>query len=315
VSSSTRSRRPIASVSLDLDNLWSYMKIHGDSDWEKRPTYFPRFIPMVLDILNELGLTITVFVVGAYSAYARNRRFLRMISDAGHEIGNHSYEHESWMHLYSRERIEAEIRQAEDAISDSTGQCPRGFRGPGFSWSRDLLEVLAERKYLYDASTLPTWIGPVSRWYYFRTANLDKNEREQRAGLFGSFHDVTRPNRPYYWSDLASRNDLLEIPVTTVPVVRTPFHLSYLLYLSGISEWLMLAYLRFALNLCLLTRTPPSFLLHPLDLLSGQDAPELAFFPGMDLPARTKRSRFVCALREITRNYNVVPMAVQANGK
>ena len=29
-----RDQRRIASLSLDLDNLWSYLKIHGDSGWE-----------------------------------------------------------------------------------------------------------------------------------------------------------------------------------------------------------------------------------------------------------------------------------------
>ena len=31
--------RPVASVSLDLDNHWSYLKTHGDPQWEDRPSY------------------------------------------------------------------------------------------------------------------------------------------------------------------------------------------------------------------------------------------------------------------------------------
>lgn len=33
------SARPIASVSLDLDHVWSYLRTHGDPDWEQRPSY------------------------------------------------------------------------------------------------------------------------------------------------------------------------------------------------------------------------------------------------------------------------------------
>lgn len=309
--SSGRSK-PLASVSLDLDNLWSYMKIHGDPAWEDRPTYLPRFVPLVLDVLAELDLTITVFIVGADADDSRNQACLRSISEAGHEVGNHSYEHESWLHLYSRDAMEAEIERAEDAIAGATGQRPRGFRGPGFSWSRDLLEVLAARGYVYDASTLPTWIGPLARWYYFRTANIDADARKQRAGLFGSFSDVKRPLKPYLWTELASGNPLVEIPVTTVPLIRTPFHLSYLLYLSRVSDHLMMAYLRTALGLCRLTRTQPSILLHPLDLLSGDDAPELGFFPGMDVPAARKRELFVRLLRTIAGQFEIVTMADHA---
>jgi len=50
----------------------------------------------------------------------------------------------------------------------------------------------------------------------------------------------------------------------------------------------MLAYLRTALGLCRATGTEPSFLLHPLDLLGGDQVRELSFFPGMDLTGREK---------------------------
>ena len=70
-----------------------------------------------------------------------------MITERGHEVGNHSYHHESWLQTYSYEKIEHEIINAEKAIQDVTGQKPIGFRGLGFSWSKDLLKVL-KRKFL-----------------------------------------------------------------------------------------------------------------------------------------------------------------------
>lgn len=303
--------RPLASVSLDLDNLWSYLKIRGDPAWAERPTYLPRFVPLVLEALAELNLTITVFLVGADADDARNAPFLRRVAQAGHEIGNHTYEHESWLHLYPRADLEREITRAERAIVDATGQTPRGFRGPGFSWSPDLVDILVERGYRYDASTLPTWVGPLARWYYFRTAKISVEDRKLRAGLFGAFADGRRPLKPFVWRT-ATGGELLEIPVSTVPFLRLPFHLSYLLYLGRVSEELMMAYLRLALQLCRATGTTPSFLLHPLDLLSGDDAPELRFFPGMDVPAQRKRALFVRVLREIGRRFQVVTMGRQA---
>ena len=61
--------------------------------------------------------------------------------------------------------------------------------------------------------------------------------------------------------------------MTTIPIVRAPFHVSYLLYLLAVSKGLALTYLRTALLLCRLTRTAPSVLLHPLDFLGKEDAP------------------------------------------
>ena len=185
------------------------------------------------------------------------------------------------MHTFARDRIKREIVEAAEAIERATGRRPTGFRGPGFTWSEAMLEVLEEEGYLYDASTLPTYLGPLARLYYFRHSSLSKEEMEKRKNLFGGFGEGRRAVKPYLWK-LASGKTLLEIPVTTIPGIKTPFHLSYLLHLSRYSTRLMSAYLDTALGLCRLTGTEPSFLLHPLDLLGPEQAPELAFFPGMD---------------------------------
>ena len=84
----------IASISLDLDNKWSYMKTHGDAGWESFPTYLDVVVPRVLDFFDELGITMTFFVVGQDADRDENHQSLRSIADRGHEIGNHSYHHE-----------------------------------------------------------------------------------------------------------------------------------------------------------------------------------------------------------------------------
>ncbi len=40
--------------------------------------------------------------------------------------------------------------------------------------------------------------------------------------------------------------------------------------------------------MCRMSGTELSLLLHPLDFLSGEDAPELKFFPAMNLPIEKK---------------------------
>jgi peptidoglycan/xylan/chitin deacetylase (PgdA/CDA1 family) len=114
-------KKPLASISLDLDNQWSYMKIHGDEGWNDYPSYFNIFIPHILQILDELNLKITFFIVGKDAESEENRKFLKMITDHGHEVGNHSYHHESWLQTYSYKEIENEIICAEKAIENATG--------------------------------------------------------------------------------------------------------------------------------------------------------------------------------------------------
>lgn len=280
------SPKPLASLSLDLDNKWSYMKTHGDAGWEKLPSYLDVVVPRVLDILKKRNLEITFFVVGQDAALDSNHAVLRSIAAGGHEIGNHSFHHEPWLHLYSRAQLEEELTRAEEAIENVTGVRPVGFRGPGFSLSGDVIDVLTRRGYLYDASTFPTFMGPLARAYYFMKSRLNEQQHEERKTLFGSLRDGLRPLNAYRWNCAAGT--LLEIPVTTMPGSRLPIHVSYLIYLATFSPTAALAYFHTAMTLCRMTRTEPSLLLHPLDFLGGDDESDLSFFPAMNLRSPRK---------------------------
>jgi hypothetical protein len=234
-----------------------------------------------------------------------------MIVERGHEVGNHSYNHECWMQRGSRSEITAELEKAEASIFAATGQRPLGYRGPGFSWSPTILEVLAERGYQYDATTLPTYLNPLARAYFMATARLDAEDRRRHRDLFGTVGDGLRPVKHYRWR-LGSGRTLLEIPVTTIPGIKTPFHMSYLIYLSQVSKQLMRAYLRMALELCLRTGVNPSFLLHPLDFLGPEHAPELAFFPGMALSGPHKRDLVREVIATLGGHFTLVPMSSHA---
>lgn len=304
--------KPIAGISLDLDNQWSYMKIHGDEGWDKYPSYFSIFIPHILDVLDKLDLKITFFIVGKDTETEENRKYLRMLTDKGHEVGNHSYHHESWLQSYSFEKIEKEIIAAENAIFDATGQRPNGFRGPGFSWSYDLLKVLEKRGYLYDASTLPTYLGPLARAYYFAKSDLSKEEKKARNELFGKFSEGFRTLKPYKW-DIGNGKNIAELPVTTMPFFKLPFHLSYLIYLGNISLPLMKLYLNIAISFCRITRTPVSFLLHPLDLIGGDQIEQLAFFPGMNVESSRKVYIFKLVINTLMKHFDLRNMSEYYN--
>lgn len=295
-----------AALSLDLDNKWSYMKTHGDSAWQDYPSYLNVLIPRALETFDELGLRITFFVVGHDAAQPMHGDVLRNIAPRGHEVGNHSHYHEPWMHRRTERAIDEELARSEESIEQATGERPRGFRGPGFVHSEKIFSTLVRRGYLYDASSLPTFIGPLARAYYFRTTRLGAAEMREREDLFGQFSDGFRPNRQHrIHVDGAS---LVEIPVTTFPGLRLPIHISYVLYIATVSPSVALAYFRTALRLCKLTGTEPSILLHPLDFLTGVDCPELRFFPAMDLDPGVKRMVVLEALHALAGDFDVRPL-------
>jgi hypothetical protein len=299
-------KRPACTLSLDLDDKWTYLKTHGDAAWQSFPSYLDIVVPRILGLLDKYSLRITFFVVGQDAAFAGNASVLRSIADAGHEIGNHSFHHEPWLHLYPQSRIHEELANAEENIERATGQRPRGFRGPGFSVSDAVVEALAARGYFYDASTLPTFLGPLARAYYLWTTKLDAAEKEQRARLFGRWRDGLRPLKPWLWP--TPSGSVGEIPVSTIPVLRTPFHLSYLVWLGSYSQKAARWYLQMALGLCKASGVPPSFLLHPLDFLGPNEAPELRFFPGMTQSLETKLELAEFAIRNLARRYRILAM-------
>lgn len=305
-----KASKPLASVSLDLDNQWSYMKTHGDPGWESFPSYLDIVIPRVLQFLKERDLKITFFVVGQDAALERNHEVLRALAEAGHEIGNHSFNHEPWLHLYSEAQIEEELRKAEEHIERATGRKPMGFRGPGFSLSLSTLKVLKRLGYAYDCSTFPTYLGPLARMYYFMTTKLTPEEKAERSKLFGTLQEGLRPNKPYTWN--LENGRLVEIPVTTMPIFKVPIHVSYVLYLSRFSRGLALTYFRFALLMCRLTGVQPSLLLHPLDFMGSDDNTGLDFFPAMRTPSAGKVALVGDVLRLLAKDYRLVTMREHA---
>jgi len=261
--------KPLASLSLDLDNLWAYQMTHGDEGWDAYDSYLDALVPTVLEVLADQRLHITFFVVGQDAALDRNEKQIRALAEAGHEIGNHSYRHQPWLHRYTPEEIDDELARAEAALEAVTGQHPIGFRGPGYSLSADV-------------------------------------QRAERSYLFGGFREGLRPVKPYEWQ--VGDDRLLEIPVTTMPLTRIPIHVSYVLYLAGPSPALAQQYFTNALRLCRVTGVEPSILLHPLDFLGADDVDALGFFPGMGMTGARKRAVVRSCLAELNRQFRVLSL-------
>jgi hypothetical protein len=171
---------------------------------------------------------------------------------------------------------------------------------------------LESRGYRFDASTLPTYLGPLARMYYFKKSDLSKEEKKARKELFGKFSEGFRKIKPYKWN-LGNGKTITEIPVTTMPVFKLPFHLSYLIYLGNISMPLMKLYLNTAIRMCRITNTRISFLLHPLDLIGGDQITELAFFPGMNVSSNKKVEIFKAVINSLKRYYEIVNMNTHYN--
>lgn len=299
--------KPPATLSLDLDNQWAYLRGHNTPGWQEFPSYLDLVVPRILEFLEEHSLTITFFIVGQDAELDKNRELLRSISDSGHEIANHSFGHDAALHLYSPQQIQDELSRAEACIERATGVRPVGFRGPSFCLSDVTLTELVRRGYQYDATTLPTFIGPLARAYLFMKVNMPREERRKRRRILGGrMSEGLRPLKPYRWQ--TDEGSLLEIPVTTMPGVRAPIHATYLQWLGQFSNRAARMYFDAGMKLCRVTETAPSVLLHPTDFLGSDDPISSSFLPAMGATREEKLGLLDQVMRKFRSEFEVMPL-------
>jgi hypothetical protein len=287
----------IASISLDFDNKWAYLRAAGREDWDQQSSYLPLAADRIVETLGELGLPLTVFIVGRDLAADQDIDAIRSFDRLPRwEPANHSLNHLPWMHTMEQSEIVSEIEITDQRIRKCTGRKPLGFRGPGFSCPDEVLRVLAKNQYAYDASIFPTSMAPIARAVFLMKTKLKGEQREKAKKLYGGFHSMRFPNRPFQrivaGRDGAANANLWEVPVTVLPFARTPIHFSYFTYLASFSTLAAKSYFSTALRLCQLTNTTPSLLLHPPDFMGREDDADMAYFPGMNMP-RTDKLRIV----------------------
>jgi peptidoglycan/xylan/chitin deacetylase (PgdA/CDA1 family) len=218
----------LASISVDLDSLHHYCRIHGLSesvlDARARGLVYSTAVPRFRELLRAVGAPGTFFAIGEDLADAGAATALRESHAAGIEVANHSFSHDYALTRRAPDSIREELARGEEAILAATGVRPVGFRAPGYTLNAALYTATAERGYLYGSSTFPA--AP----YYVA-----------KAAVMGALAVVGRPSRSILDSPrvlLAPRTPyrpdpeqpyrrgtgaVLELPMTVTPGVRFPF--------------------------------------------------------------------------------------------
>ncbi|MEM9644637.1 MAG: polysaccharide deacetylase family protein [Planctomycetota bacterium] len=302
--------RPQASLSLDLDNRWAYLRAAGRQDWADRDSYLPMAVTRITDMLVELNLPLTVFIVGRDLASSKDRDAIQDFDRLERwEPANHSLNHLPWMHTMDSSEIEEEIGITEERIIDVLGRRPLGFRGPGFSCPEEVLRILIARNYQYDASVFPTSIAPLARWFFLMKTDLRGEQLEKAKKLYGGFSSLRQPNRPF--KRHLHDSSIWEMPVTVMPFARFPIHMSYVCYLASFSSVAAKTYFNAALSFCRWTKTSPSLLLHPPDFMGKEDDADLAHLPGIKMKRNEKLAFMRWALSRLATQFDVQCMIDQ----
>ncbi len=218
----------LASISVDLDSLGHYCRIQGlpESilDERARSLVWATAIPRYLELFSSVGTPATFFVIASDLADAQLAPALKTSAAAGVELANHSFSHDYALSRRSRVEIEADLRQAHDAITTQTGVAPVGFRAPGYTLSPAMLQAVAGLGYRYDSSTFPAapyWVAKAS---VMKT--LAALGRPSRA-ILDSPNVLLAPRVPYRPSLEApyrrGNAPLIELPMAVTPLARVPF--------------------------------------------------------------------------------------------
>ncbi len=207
----------LASLSIDLDGLELYHRIHGIAEPPRSgDPVFHKAVDRFGELAARLGVTGTAFFVGRSLDDERARAGLRALAAEGHEIGNHSLSHDYALSRRSRDEIAAELRGGADAIAGITGTRPIGFRAPGYTLSAALVAALAADGYRYDSSTfpaLPYYVGKAAVMAILATTGRRSGAVLDRARV------LLAPRRPYLPSAeepyARGGGPLVELPITT----------------------------------------------------------------------------------------------------
>ncbi|OFZ55793.1 MAG: hypothetical protein A3D92_13010, partial [Bacteroidetes bacterium RIFCSPHIGHO2_02_FULL_44_7] len=115
----------------------------------------PEITPEILDILKRHDIAALFFVIG-YKA-DDHPDLVRRIQAEGHLLGNHSYDHNVFMSLFTRKRLREDIGKAQESIEKITGKRPHYFRPPiGYTNPR-YAKVLVEKSLLCVGWTLRSY--------------------------------------------------------------------------------------------------------------------------------------------------------------
>ena len=146
---------------------------------EKR---YPFIMEKILAFLTEKKINGTFFVVGSLAE--RHPELIKHISQQGHEIAYHSFNHKQ-LNTETQESFHQDLETGKALLEDITGQAVLGYRAPVFSLTKNTawaLDILKQTGFIYSSSIIPA-----------------KNPLHGFPGT---------PSQPFFW-----KNGLLEIPV------------------------------------------------------------------------------------------------------
>lgn len=225
-----RSLEKVFSVSIDVDGIRFYHRIHGlpEPNRHTRDPIWEEGIPRFLDLLEDLSIPATFFLVGSDlvprsrggeapepETVSRRQKLLRRISAEGHSIASHSFSHDYALSRKSYREALQDLNRASLVLRHSEDdRTHRGFRAPGYLVSENLCRAACDAGSLYSSSRLPSLPYASAKALVLAYGKLRGRSSHAILGDLGSSFT---PHKPY-----RHRCGLLELPISVLPPFFLP---------------------------------------------------------------------------------------------
>jgi polysaccharide deacetylase family protein (PEP-CTERM system associated) len=148
----------VNAMSVDVEDYYQVSAFAGSVDrakWDSFPSRVEDSTKRTLDLFAEAGVRATFFTLGCVAE--RHKGLVRAISDAGHEVASHGWEHYRVGEQTPAE-FRADVTRTKKVLEDLSGQEVKGYRAASFSINRKTwwaFDELAEAGYRYSSSIHP----------------------------------------------------------------------------------------------------------------------------------------------------------------
>lgn len=243
------------SVALHLDSM---AQAAGYPAGYVDPTY-RQVMDRFLALAEKFRFSYSMYAIGQDLNDEFACRRLREIAAAGHEIGNHTWNHHTDLGALRPLEMREEVVRTHEKLTEAIGKAPRGFIAPAWSYSERLLRLLDELGYEYDMSLFPSLL-----YYPFVFKNA--------LNHIGNSDKLLRVLNRRDWTQpiVGSRDPFLNGNVVVIPVPTTPGPL-------GMAVWhttgFLLGWERHfrMMREAVAARSYFHYVIHPADLTCDED--------------------------------------------
>ena len=156
ITSIARDEEPLAAaMTIDVEDWFQVENLRAaikKSAWESYESRVVNNTDLMLQILADSGVCATFFVLGWIAE--RYPALIKRISNAGHEIAAHGYDHELVYNM-TPALFKEDVYRCKSLLEDATGKQVFGYRAPSFSITDWAIDILAELEFTYDSSAYP----------------------------------------------------------------------------------------------------------------------------------------------------------------